>query len=140
MFEKAVDSRRYLWYNIIVMSYAELKFEQAAFCFMMLYQAKELSAETMEQFIESVCFEGIECCHSSEIDIGSYRKINAVSTLICLERTGYILSERHIEAFQRYLDIPEKLPFKDEELSAYSLDLKTAVGYLEWSKEKAARI
>lgn len=123
-----------------IMNYSELKFEQAAFCFMMFYQAKELSDLTMEQFIERVCFESIECCNSCEEDIGSYQKVNATITLICLERTGYILSGRHINVFQKYLELPEnRLMFKDEEFSEYCSDLKIAVGYLEWSKEKMAQ-
>lgn len=122
------------------MNYSELKFEQAAFCFSMLYQAKELADQTMEQFVERVCFESIECCHSCDADIGSCQKANAVITLICLERTGYILSERHIRFFQKYLEISEDDHlFKDEEISEYRSDLKTAVGYLEWSKEKASK-
>lgn len=121
------------------MNYSELKFEQAAFCFLTLYQAKGLSDFTMEQFVECVCFESIECC-SLEPNTDSYRKAYAVITLTCLERTGYILSERHIKLFQKYLEISEdELLFKNEELSEYRSDLKTAVGYLEWSKGKAAQ-
>ncbi len=119
------------------MNYPQMKFEQVAFCFMMLYHTKELFNGTMEQFIERVCFDSIKYCHYNETDNSTYQKVNAVITLVCLERTGYILSNQHINDFQKYLEISENhLLFKNEEWIEYQLDLKTAIDYLEWSKEK----
>ncbi len=121
------------------MDYKNLKFEQAAYCFMMLYQRKEHLNEAMEQLVDNICFETVTSCHYDETNDRAYQKANAVAMLVCFSRTGYVLSEHQIKDFRKLLEISDdRSLFNDEDWSEYQADIKAAVSYLEWSEEKRA--
>ncbi len=112
-------------------NYPKEKFEQAAYCFLVLYQKDEMDMD-MGQVIERTISDTILYCQNDTL-----KKIRATILLLCYEITGYVLDMRHIQQLRKCLEIVEDNSFFNErDWQDFQTDLVTAKSYIEWSMSK----
>lgn len=112
-------------------NYSKEKFEQAAYCFLVLYQKDEMNMD-IGQVIERTISDTILYCQNDTL-----KKVRATILLVCYETTGYVLDMRHIQLLCKYLEIVENNSlFNEGDWQDFQTDLVVAKSYIEWSMSK----